>query len=205
MFRKFFNWLKRKLKTRRPAPRISKPADAPVVLKWGIIIPHTESSPGAYTTHRLEKYGNEKISENFYGKKLAKALPHLPSQSRDLGGVFGAAHLLKASGCNASLEPHLNAYNTKAHGFELLVLEGDKASYNVAKSLVKAFKSRFPSRRIRNGGIKLVTPKDRGYKNLRDARKAGMKIAILSEAFFIDNPNDWMSVEEMAKFWKNNL
>jgi hypothetical protein len=37
------------------------------------------------------------------------------------------------------------------------------------------------------------------------AKRAGAQIALLSEAFFIDNPNEWIDPEEMSKFWMEHL
>lgn len=170
--------------------------------KWGIIIPHTKKKPGA---SGYSPYG-QKIQEHEYGLKLA-ADTSFPFETRDNGGVYGSAkRLAQISQINATIEPHKNAYNKKAKGFELLVIKGDSLSGHYARMISEEFHSRFPDRRLRHDkGINWVKKGDRGYYNLVQAKKAGMEVAILGESFFIDNPNEWISPEEMAKFWNEVL
>lgn len=170
--------------------------------KWGIIIPHTKRKPGASGY----KPSGKKIQEYQYGLELV-ADTSFPFETRDNGGVSGAAKRLKnISQTNATIEPHKNAYNKKARGFELLVIRGDSLSGHYARMIADEFKRQFPERRMRHdNGIKWVKKGDRGYYNLVAAKKAGMEVAILGESFFIDNPDEWISPEEMAEFWKEVL
>lgn len=166
--------------------------------KWGIIIPHTKKSPGASTA-------DKKINEYEYALSM---VPHMakPYATRDKAGVSGAASELKKLGINASLEPHKNAYNNMAKGFEILVLANDSESIRVAEIMAQNFKDLYPERTLRHtNGVKKIKSGDRGYSNLIAAKKAGMEIALLSEAFFIDNPKEWISPEEMASFWNGQL
>jgi N-acetylmuramoyl-L-alanine amidase len=165
--------------------------------KFGIIIPHTKNSPGASSP--------DKVSEYRYALEMAPTIG-LKYYTRDEAGVLGAAKNLANWGANASLECHLNAYNGAAKGFEILVLADDTESARVAELMAEIFKQKYPDRVLRHSnGVKKIKSGDRGYSNLRDAKKAGMKIALLSEAFFIDNPAEWISPEEMGKFWKEVL
>jgi hypothetical protein len=165
---------------------------------WGVIIPHTKSSPGASSKEK-------KINEYEYGLKLA-GLMAIPRETRDDGGVSLAAKRLKLKGCNASLEPHKNAYNGTAKGFEILVLADDSESIRVAEIIAQEFKEKYPDRVLRHAnGVKKIKSGDRGYSNLVAAKGAGMKIALLGEAFFIDNPSEWLAPAEMADFWMKNL
>lgn len=167
--------------------------------KWGIIVPHTAEASGAMSP-------TKEWSEYEYGLKLAYLLSPMPHATRDNIGVYGAAKLLVKEGCNCSIEPHLNAYNGIAEGFEILVLKDDSASLTEAIRIAKAFELMFPSRKMRaRGGVKSISPKDRGGSNLVSAKKAGMKVALLSEAFFIDNKTDWIPPLDMAAFWKEVL
>ena len=70
-------------------------------------------------------------------------------------------------------------------------MEDDAKSLIEALKIVEAFREAFPGRVIRReNGIKLVGPGDRGYGSLHIAKREGADIALLSEAFFIDNPNE---------------
>jgi hypothetical protein len=168
------------------------------IYNWGIIIPHTKKSRGA-------KSKEKEMSEYGYGLEFAGRFG-IPSETRDDGGVPLAAKRLKLKGCNASLEPHKNAFNNKAFGFSILVLHDDSESIRFAEIIAQNFKDAFPDRRLRNkNGVKKLFKGDRGYHNLLDAKKAGMEIALLSEEFFIDNPIEWMEPSVLADFWKDNL
>lgn len=165
---------------------------------WGIIIPHTKSTGGAGNdTHKMNEY--------YYGLKMVKTLG-LPFETRDSGGVRGATKRLLSKGIKCTLEPHKNAYNGKAFGFEILVLKGDDLSIHYAELFAQAFKARFPDRRLRHGnGLKVLNKGDRGAGNLVASKKAGAEVALLSEAFFIDNDSEWIAPEEMAQFWSEQL
>lgn len=176
------------------APTIGYGEGDPVALKWGVIIPHTRAAQGAQSW-------DGKYSEYIYGNLMASQLG-LPHATRDTGGVIGAARGLTSAGVTASLEPHYNAFNGRAHGAEILVLDGDEISYMYAERMLEEFEDLFPGRRIR--GVKEIAYGGRGYRNLADARKA-MKVALLSELFFGDNREDWLSVESQANFWKTQI
>jgi hypothetical protein len=165
---------------------------------WGIIIPHTKNSPGARSVAK-------NINEYQYALQMVKDMPY-SYETRDEGGVALAAKRLAMKGCNALLEPHKNAFNGEAKGFEILVIDGDSESTRVAELIAQNFKQAFPDRVLRRGtGIKKLKKGDRGYQNLLDAKKSGVKIALLSEDFFIDNPNEWIEPAVLAKFWNANL
>ena len=189
--RKIIRFFKNLFKRKLPEP-INEP------LNWGFIIPHTYKAQGA-----SNKSGT--ITEYEYADKMAwKTKIH--AQFRDNGGVSGAASRLSELGCNASIEPHLNAFNGKAKGFEILAIAGDSKSISEGIRIAKAFKERFPDRVLRHGnGVKIVHRGDRGYKNLEAARFAGMSVALLSEAFFLDNPDEWIDHQDMASFWESVL
>ena len=208
-------WLVRKIKkiTRFITGNYSKPiedygshgSDLPEFTpRWGVIIPHTVDGQGAHSREQKDLEGRP-ITEYVYGFSLMNNLK-LPYYTRNSGGVSGAAKLLKRDGCNASLEPHKNAFNTKAKGFEILVIKGDHLSAKYAEEFAAAFKAKFPDRVLRHGnGVKPVVRGQNGYRNLVNAKKNGMEVALLSESFFIDNKNEWIEPETMAEFWKETL
>ena len=163
---------------------------------FGIIIPHTLHKQGAQSPKGMTEYN--------YGLIMSEVLV-LPTALRNVGGVKDATKQLLKEGCNASLEPHKNAYNGKAHGFEILCIKGDKLSEKYARLFAEAFHDKFGRRLRADQGVKFVSKGDRGYNNLRDAKRAGMDVALLSEAFFIDNPSEWLSPTVMGNFWKEQL
>lgn len=196
-FKRLKNWLFSKVKKQEPIS-IGYGEAEPAELRWGIIVPHESKRPGAYNYDKT-------ISEYNYGLVMCKSLP-FPCETRDSGGVYGAAKKLKAKGVNATLEPHYNAFNGKASGCEILVLAGDKESERVARLILNGFKQKYPHRILRGSdGIKFVSKGDRGYYNLVNAKSAGSKIRLLSELFFGDNKSDYMKPEDQADFWKEHL
>jgi hypothetical protein len=161
--------------------------------RWGIIIPHTKRAGGAYSkTHHIDEYHY--------------ALDMFPSsgisyETRDAGGVSGAASRLRKRGFNASLEPHLNSFNGQVQGAEILVLKGDKLSKRFAELFLDVYKAKYPGKNIR--GVKQMKKGQRGAANLIAAKRAGMEVALLSEMFFLDS--EWITPDEMAQFWADNL
>jgi len=195
--RRLFRWIKSKFRGYENDDSYGEVGDIDeFVPVWGIINPHTFTSKGAYTK-------DKKYNEYGYGINMCPEV-NLPWEFRDSGGVYGAAKRLRDEGCNASLEPHKNAYNGMVGGFEFLVLEGDTLSEKYARLMIDAFKLRFPDRKARyDNGILWRKPNERGGRNLVKAKKAGMKVAILSETFFIDRDEEWIEPEVMAQFWKD--
>jgi len=162
---------------------------------WGYIVPHTKATGGATN-------GDGSLREYDYGLTVAKLnRAAIPFDTRDSGGVKGAAKRLIKVGATASIEAHLNSYNKKVKGAEILVMKGDAASIEAAENLLAAFALAFPSHTIR--GVKKKRKGDRGFYNLNQARKAGMKIRLLTEFFFIDS--EFISEKDMADFLADNL
>jgi len=179
--KKFF-----KKKTAQVTSKVTK-------LKLGMIIPHTIKAQGAVAY-------DGKLSEYNYGLLLAYTLD-IRTASRNIGGVHKAAKKLVDYGCNASIEPHFNAYNGKAYGAEILVLANDPESEIFARKVIELFVKKFPERKMRaDYGIKKVFQGDRGYNNLKAAKSEGIRVAILTELFFGDNEKDWMEIYTHADF-----
>lgn len=164
---------------------------------WGYIVAHTKATGGAVGIK-----SGKKFSEYEYSKEVAllnKTV--IPYATRDTGGVRAAATKLKKVGATASIEFHLNSYNKQVRGAEILVQAGDSASYEAAENLLEAFKVAYPDHTIR--GVKVKKKGDRGWYNLEQARRAGMKIRILTEFFFIDS--EYIEANAMAAFLRKNL
>lgn len=160
---------------------------------WGFINPHLERAGGA-------EHPQRDINEYKYGH-LMKNHHDYPFETRDSGGVYGAAKALIKKGCNASIEDHKNAYNNSVNGAEILVIKGDRLSIDYAEMMLDEFNKMFPQVKIR--GVKQKNKGDRGYNNLRDSKRAGMDIALLPELFFIDS--FWIDPAKLAEFYKKVL
>jgi len=160
---------------------------------WGFINPHLKNAGGAM-------HPQKKVDEYRYGVMM-KNHHDYPLEFRDDGGVYGAAKRLIKHGCNASVESHKNAYNKKVNGMEILVLKNDRLSIEYAEMFIEEFRVMFPGVPIR--GIKQKSKGDRGAKNLIDAKRAGMDIALLTEDFFIDS--HWIAPQKLAEFYKRVL
>lgn len=159
---------------------------------WGYIVPHTKDAQGAETP-------DNKWSEYKHGQAVAvKNAVVIPWDDRDNGGVSGAVKRLVSKGVNATWEGHLNAYRGDTAGMEILYIHGDDLSKHYAELIIDAFRIRYPDRNIR--GLKAKRKGDRGYNNLRDAKRSGADVALLGELFFIDNPDDYLSPDEVAEF-----
>lgn len=93
------------------------------------------------------------------------------------------------------LEFHLNSFNSGVSGYEVLILPNDARSLEAANLFLGIMKKLFPLRR--NRGIKYITHADRGYNNLLRLKQY-YKQAMITEMFFLDNSDDWMTLEESA-------
>ena len=159
---------------------------------WGYIVPHTKNAQGAETP-------DNKWSEYKHGQSVAvKNAVVIPWDDRDSGGVRPAVERLVSKGVNATWEDHRNAYRGTTGGAEILYIHGDDLSKYHAEMILDAFKAKYPDRNIR--GAKAKRKGDRGYNNLLAAKKGGADVALLGELFFIDNPNDYLSPDEVAEF-----
>lgn len=181
----------RRLKERK---RVVKPAkiNPGKMMKWGRVICHTSASQGANTILH-----GQVITENAYCKGIYQLMKiFTPVGNRDLGGIKGAYDALAKKGCNATLEFHLNAFNTKAEGYEVLILKGDTTSRIYAEALLDMMEEKYPDRVRR--GIREVEYGQGGYKNLKTSRDNGSLVAILPELFFLDNPDEFINAQELA-------
>lgn len=164
-------------------------------VKFGVVVSHKEESQGAVNKKR-------KITEHKYSQQVANNLMiwnSAISAKRKARGTHGACIALSSHGCNSMIEIHGNAYDETVSGCEIVVLKGDTISKNYALELIEEFKKMFPARQIRRGnGIKEISHGDRGYKNLSEAKAAGMVVCMLTEFFFIDNNADWIEPSAYA-------
>ena len=207
---KLLNWIKNLFKKESPKTEAPSKPNLPEIpdssnssgtpssseklnKKIVLIVGHSPTDSGAI--------GWNKVKEFDYNLQVAKMLNKshgLDYIIRGKGGIAGSALEAIAKNPDLILEMHLNAYNGKAKGCCALVLKGDEASAVYARKFTKMFCDKF-SRVLRSDkGILWVDSSDRGGFSLSVLKPA--KAAILLESFFIDNPDEWVSVEDYYKF-----
>ena len=153
--------------------------------KFALMQAHTKKAQGACS----DEY---QVSEYEYFNKLKPFLNSDIAKGNRDSGLLNGYKMLKSQGeAIGSLEFHLNAFNKKANGYEVLVLKGDDKSYWEAKRFLALMAIYFPEKRSR--GIKEISYRGRGYKNLTASKRAGFEISLLTEVFFIDNARDYIS------------
>jgi N-acetylmuramoyl-L-alanine amidase len=169
-------------------PSSSKPKKKVV-----LIVGHSPTDSGAI--------GWNKVKEFDYNLQVAKMLNKshgLDYIVRGKGGIAGAALEALSKNPDLILEMHLNAYNGKAKGCCALVLKADEASAAYARKFTKMFCDKFDRVLRSDKGVLWVDKSARGGFSLSVLYPA--KAAILLESFFIDNPDEWVSVEDYYKF-----
>lgn len=166
-------------------------------MKLGVILGHTKSSQGAVAYNGQTEYvWNGKVCD-----EIVIAAGKYPSlevkiEKRDSGGVSGAAKRLKAWGAEMCLELHFNSFTSAAYGCECLVLAGDVTSTIHADLLTDALQKKygFKERNVTRilppsydgDGVLEIKSGGRGYGNLKAAKDAGIKVAILLEPTFLN-------------------
>lgn len=166
-------------------------------MKLGFIAPHTYENQGA-------KSEVKDMTEFQYAQAmLFNIYAPFTSREKSFDEYYAAIQGLKLYGVTGVVEPHFNAFNGRCSGYEFLVIEGDTVSEEFARYLVGKFKVKFPHRTPRHDdGVKHLTPTDRGFKNLEVIKKSGMRVAIISELFFGDNPFDFLPTHSQLGFWQ---
>lgn len=180
----------------KPAQQNSKPK-APIK-KVAIIVGHGNGDSGAM--------GWNGVSEFDYNASVASAIEMSPTEKevkvfyRGSSGISGVAKQAVKWGADIVIELHLNAFNGKAKGCEVLCLEGDLLSGEKAKSFSKLFCEKFNRVKRRDAGVNWISSSDRGGLSLRSL--SSTSYAILVEPFFIDNKEEWIDPKEYAAFLK---
>lgn len=158
-----------------------------------LIVGHSPSDSGAIGWNRVKEFD--------YNLQVAKMLNKshgIDYIIRGKGGIAGAALEALSKNPDLILEMHLNAFNGKAKGCCALVLKGDEASAAYARKFTKMFCDKFGRILRSDKGVLWVDKSARGGFSLSVLYPA--KAAILLESFFIDNPDEWVSVEDYHKF-----
>lgn len=214
----FIEWIKNLFEKESPKPEAPKPSNSEIPNNSNPS--ETPSSSNSSTTSNSSKKLNKeivlivghsptdsgaigwnKVKEFDYNLQVAKMLNKshgLEYVVRGKGGIAGAALEALSKNPDLILEMHLNAHNGKAKGCCALVLKGDEASAVYARKFTKMFCDKFGRVLRGDKGVLWVDKSARGGFSLSVLYPA--KAAILLESFFIDNPDEWVSVEDYYKF-----
>lgn len=180
----------------KPAQQNSKPK-APIK-KVAIIVGHGNGDSGAM--------GWNGVSEFDYNSAVAKSLEisdtgkEIKVFHRSASGITGVAASAVAWKPDMVIELHLNAFNGKAIGCEVLCLEGKTSSGEKAVDFADKFTKKFSRVKRRSNGVNWISSSDRGGLSLK--KLSSVQYSILVEPFFIDNKNEWIDQQEYAGFLK---
>lgn len=172
------------------------------IKKIAVIVGHGNGDSGALGWNGVEEFR--------FNSEVAEAIKDRTNKQiqvfyRTSSGIKGVATRAMAWNPDMTLELHLNAFNGKAKGCEVLTLK-DKASVDIGKSFSSTFCKKF-NRILRDeDGVVELEKKDRGYFSLKCLDDPAP--SILVEPFFIDNKEEWIEPKDYAEFligWINEL
>lgn len=165
--------------------------------KIAILVGHGAGDSGAICWNGMEEHAYNKQVAEYVASKTPVRLFFKSSNG------WAPTYLkLGAYNPDISIELHLNSFNGKAVGCEVLCTS-QKAKH-IANSFTASFCAKFSRK---NRGIKWLESGDRGYGNVKSASMISGK-AILVEAFFCDNKDEWIEPLTYAQFlveWINEL
>jgi len=205
------NWLKKLLRKifsknmnpvpsvppKQPLPEVPKKEemDSSPKKKIAIVVGHGNGDGGANTWNG----SNEFNYNSFVAEEVKRKTKHLVKNFyRGKSGIVGVALEAVAWNPDISIELHLNSYNGKAKGCEVLVLQGDKKSAELAREFAWQFTSKFGRVLRGDQGVKWLSSGDRGAASLKAV--APINQSILIEPFFCDNPDEWIPADKYARF-----
>lgn len=183
-----------------PEPPTKEEVDNFPKKKIAIIIGHGNGDGGANTWNGSNEFAyNSVVAE--YIKKHCKH--NIETFYRGSSGIVGVALKTVSWNPDISIELHLNSYNGKARGCEVLVLEGDNQSAELGRKFAHAFCREYERVMRGDKGVKWISSGDRGAASLKVLKP--IKQSILVEPFFADNPNEWIEPLDYAKHMVNFL
>lgn len=203
----FKKWFKKK-PTNTKLPVENKPVETPVEIpkpietpvetyqltkKIAILVGHGAGDSGAICFNGLAEHEYNKRVSQILQAKFPNLQVYFKSSSGGWAPVYAKLALYRP---DLSVELHLNAYNGKAFGCEVLIT--NEVSRSVAEQFASMFCKKF-NRTMRGAkGVKWLGRGDRGFGNVYSANKVSKK-SILVEPFFCDNKNEWIPVEEYSE------
>lgn len=208
---KFLSWLLKIFKKPSPpvveipaptkTPEVPAPVSNPLsqIKKVAIIVGHGHGDSGAQGWNGMSEFNyNSFVAEELEKANLGKEIKVFWRGATGIVGVAAKAVLWNPDLC---IELHLNAFDGKAVGCEVLVLDNDTTSARIGKLFAKEFTKKFNRKLRRDEGINWISSGDRGAASLKAV--SPIKYSILVEPFFIDNPNEWIEPIEYIKFLIN--
>lgn len=176
------------------AIKVPKPSAPIGKAKIAILIGHGAGDPGASCWNKMTEHDYNKKVAMIVASKMPNVTLYFKQRIGGWAPVYAQMALLRP---DISIELHLNAYNGKAVGCEVLITSEE------ARSLGEKYASMFclEFQRVLRGarGIKKLGSGDRGFGNVYSASKVAKK-AILVEPFFCDTKSEWIEPETYAAF-----
>ena len=180
-----------------PVPIVGNPRELPCpddvrFVHLGIIVGHTEKTPGAKSITGFTEYSyNSDVAAII--AKLAKSNDKLKVSiiKRDGVGIAGAYEHATELRCDAVVELHFNDFNGLAFGTETLC-SSDMTDIEFAHEIHSAVCDAF-NRDGMSRGVKVLSRSSRGAENIYSFPNG---VNCLVEPFFGDHPDD---VEKAAR------
>lgn len=192
------NWFKKIFKKKESTSIPAKSQAVGSIKKIALIVGHGNGDSGAMGWNRFAEFVyNSTVAEEIASSEIGKEIKVF---YRGSSGIVGVAMKAVAHNPDLSIELHLNAFNGKAVGCEVLCLDGDEQSAIVGRSFANAFTQKFNRKLRREKGINWITSSDRGYSSLKAV--SPIKHSILVEPFFIDTKEEWIEPIAYAEFLK---
>lgn len=186
--------------SKSPVPPPIKPNyPTPGIKKIALIVGHGNGDSGAVGWNRMSEFdynsfvANELVKIGFKDKQLQVFY-------RGSTGIVGVATKVVAWKPDISIEMHLNAFNGKAAGCEVLCLNGDNESASLARNFTEHFTKAFNRKTRGDLGVKWIGKEDRGYTSLKALSPIAKSILI--ESFFIDNKEEWVEPLSYLNFFE---
>ncbi|GAB1376875.1 hypothetical protein MASR1M48_17270 [Lactococcus petauri] len=196
-----------------PAPAPVEPVKTEVIVvpqsssskikKIAVIIGHGHGDSGATGNGTTEFEYHSKVAKGLQALCPTKEIKLFFRDGRGIGGVNADA---EKWGGDLTLELHLNSFNGKAKGCEVLVLSKDEVSIKMGQNFADLFCSTYNRIKRDMDGVKELKKGDRGHYSLLLVDDPAPSILI--EPFFIDNPAEFIQPEEFLRFlanWINKL
>lgn len=163
-------------------------------MKIALIIGHGNGDSGAMGFNGMSEFNYN----SFVAEEVAKSLKQVELFYRGDEGIAGVGHLVEAFQPDISIELHLNAFNGKSEGCEVLCLVSDGKAAELGRNFAEAFCKKFRRRVRADFGVKWIDKKDRGYFNLHSVESVPKNILV--EPFFVDNQNEWIEPNDYINF-----
>lgn len=164
---------------------------------------HSDEAEGAENqAHDLTEYDYNSVVAHNAAKLLQQLGVMVDVYQRDLWGeysdmtnVLSDRHHNVVDGYEADIELHLNSYNGKAHGTEILHHHKSKRGALLARCLIGPVVANFDTSKHR-GGVVPLSPGERAYNLVNDTPPP----VNIVEAGYIDNLKD---EAKLIKYWSS--